>query len=114
MKFLDPMATFQFMGGALPIHIVLVIESYFTVTEKIKCIINYPKYNLEDQHLMFWAHILIIFNIMLRRSIRLCTKKRYNFIKENLNLISTFLYLLCITFTWFKVYNWSVPPRILE
>ena len=114
MKFLDPMATFQYIGGALPIHIVLAIQSYITVTENIHCIVKIPKYNILDQRMMFWVHILIIFNTMVRRSIHLCTKKRYSFIKVNLNLIATFLYLLCITFTWFKVFNWDTQAITLE
>lgn len=114
MKFLDPMATFQYMGGALPIHVVLTITCYMTLKDDISCILNYPKYNVDDQKFMLKAHVLIIFNIMLRRSLHICTKKRYNFIKQNLNLISTFIYMLSITFTWFKMFNWSVDPIILE
>ena len=41
MKFLDPWASFQYMGGALSIHVSLALYGYFEYTQK--------KYTSDDQ-----------------------------------------------------------------
>ena len=65
MKFLDPLSTLQYMGGAIPTHIVMILyanRAYDDADQHVRhispaCLHTYPKYALDDIEAMQYVHI---------------------------------------------------------
>ena len=71
MKFIDPLATLQYMGGSFPIHFVLLIIGlldYNYIETDILCATsdNYKKYQYNDGRLMIYAHATCISIFLLQ------------------------------------------------
>ena len=65
MKFLDPLSTLQYMGGAIPTHVVMILYAnrvYEDASAHLghidsACSRQYPKYRLDDIQAMQYVHI---------------------------------------------------------
>lgn len=102
MKFIDPLACLQYMGGPLPIHVTLLMLNLNTAKEIIQCDSPYKKYDRDDFDWMIVAHIIYIIEIIFRRMITPLTGMKFNYLKHCLSILNKFIYLSVILFMHFS------------
>ena len=102
MKFLDPLACLQFMGGPFPFHLALAVILVLNMPQNISCDRKYKKYINDDIKLMLYAHILSLFETFIRRNIQKITGKKLDYLKHSLGILNMLVYFCCILFTQFS------------
>jgi hypothetical protein len=67
MKFIDPWASFQYMGGAFSIHISLALYGYLEIKQwektpyyKDNCLMECQSVSITDVKFMVFAHLFCI------------------------------------------------------
>ena len=90
MKFIDPLITFRYMGGNLPIHLIMGIYSliqYINLSDFLgfaaSCSADYPKIAYDDVFNMFIVHSLCVILI----GIKSILPSNYGFLKDVLHVM---------------------------
>ena len=105
MKFIDPLATLQYMGGALPIHIAMLIycidELWSNEHHFSKCRRKFSKLNYEDIVFMLISHsVYVIFLIT-----KFCMKKETSkYLSVTLGHLNMTIYMMAILYVMHKLY----------
>lgn len=112
MKFIDTMASFKYLGGALPMHVTMMIYGYLVYTKEYEliwinpdCTNELPKLSLEDVLYMMIAHSVCVFIMSFRRILGFFQAKNCKaiYFQEILKITYVAVYLLAILYTQLQI-----------
>ena len=100
MKFQDPLTTLQYMGGAIPIHIAMLVyclDEYSTNTSFFSSCrsTNFVQLNYDDVIYMMISHALCIIFKLTQLSIK---GDKFQYLKLSLKHLNLTIYMLAILF----------------
>jgi hypothetical protein len=96
MRFIDPWAIFQYLGGTFSTHLSLAIFGFNTYKrhkaefEHLKDCTGFekcPKLGIKQVQIMMMSHIFCMFTIMIRRIL-----KNHPFVQEMVKIYNIFFY----------------------
>ena len=119
MRFIDPWAMFNYMGGAFSTHLGLTIFGYMTYQKHIKNFESLhpctgfekcPKLGIRQVHVMMMSHIFCMISMMMLK-----VMKKYHFIQEIMKVFVIFVYqlsMLYLQYTYFSQLNDCVADHV--
>ena len=114
MKFLDPWASFQYLGGALPIHISMAIycaKLYIQKKDRLgfmnACVeqLSCSTVQFDDIRIMFIAHIFCLFTIIQKFIFTNFKFQKYQFFTESTKVLNIIIYQASIIYIQYVVYE---------
>ena len=113
MKFIDPLASLQYMGGALPLHVAMAVycfDQYYSNLEFVQyeCLdkLSDPaKIKLNDVFVMLFSHIVYIICIGINFLIENNDMYNPRYFRQSMKHYNIIFYILSIISIQDKIYR---------